>query len=327
MKMRFLLSAFALGGLLTAAPVQAQQAPAEPFPNRPIRLIVPSGPGSATDLAARIFAEEASKRLGRQVVADNRTGAGGRIGPETAARAPADGYTLIWANSVGFGVLSTTASNLPYDPVRDFDPIAPLAWFQITLVCNPRLVPAQNLQELIAYMKARPGQVRVSSAGMGSGNHFALELFNWKAGVETVHVPYRNPIQGIQDVVAGNLECTMDSQVVGQIEAGQLRAYAVTGSQRDPRLPQVPTMAEAGLQGYDLTWFQALAAPAGTPRAAIERLEAVAREVASDPAFRTRMAAAGLTVMPGTAEDLARMIRFEIERYRSIAAQANLRFE
>jgi tripartite-type tricarboxylate transporter receptor subunit TctC len=145
--------------------------------------------------------------------------------------------------------------------------------------------------------------------------------------VETLHVPYRNPIQGIQDVVAGNLECTMDSQVVGQIEAGQLRAYAVTGSQRDPRLPQVPTMAEAGLQGYDLTWFQALATPAGTPRPAIERLEMVAREVANDPAFRTRMAAAGLTVMPGTAEDLARMIRFEIERYRGIATQANLRFE
>lgn len=327
MNIRFLLSAFTLGALLVAVPARAQQAPADPYPNRSIRLIVPSGPGSATDIAARIFAEEASRRLGRPVVADNRTGAGGRIGPETAARAPADGYTLIWANSVGFGVLSTTGTNLPYDPVRDFDPIAPLAWFQIALVCNPRLVPAQNLQELIAYLKARPGQVRISSAGIGSGNHFALELFNWKAGVETVHVPYRNPIQGIQDVVAGNLECTMDSQVVGQIEAGQLRAYAVTGSQRDPRLPQVPTMAEAGLQGYDLTWFQAIAAPAGTPRAVIVRLEALAQEIAADPGFRTRMAAAGLTVMPGTSEDLARMIRFEIERYRSIAAQANLRFE
>lgn len=327
MKIWALMSAFVLGALLVAMPARAQQAPADAYPNRSIRLIVPSGPGSATDIAARIFAEEASRRLGRPVVADNRTGAGGRIGPETAARAPADGYTLIWANSVGFGVLSTTGTNLPYDPVRDFDPIAPLAWFQITLVCNPRLVPAQNLQELIAYLKARPGQVRISSAGIGSGNHFALELFNWKAGVETVHVPYRNPIQGIQDVVAGNLECTMDSQVVGQIEAGQLRAFAVTGSQRDPRLPQVPTMAEAGLQGYDLSWFQAIAAPAGTPRAAIVRLEALAQEIAADPGFRTRMAAAGLTVMPGTSEDLARMIRFEIERYRSIAAQANLRFE
>ncbi|MBU8539412.1 Bug family tripartite tricarboxylate transporter substrate binding protein [Falsiroseomonas tokyonensis] len=326
MKLRILVAGFVACALATAA--VAQPAPgADTYPNRPIRLIVPSGPGSATDLAARIFAEEAGRRLGSPVVADNRTGAGGRIGPETAARAPADGYTLIWANSIGFGVLSTTAGNLPYDPVRDFDPIAPIAWFQITLVCNPRLVPAQNLQELIAYMKARPGAVRVSSAGVGSGNHFALELFNWKAGVETLHVPYRNPIQGIQDVVAGNLECTMDSQVVSQIEAGQLRAFAVTGSQRDPRLPQVPTMAEAGLAGYDLTWFQAIAAPAGTPRAAIDRLQAVAREIAESPAFRNRMATAGLTVLPGTSEDLARMIRFEIDRYRSIATQANLRFE
>ena len=327
MKLRTLLAGLATGAML-ASGAMAQSAPgADTYPNRPIRLIVPSGPGSATDLAARIFAEEAGRRLGIPVVADNRTGAGGRIGPDTAARAPADGYTLIWANSIGFGVLSTTAGNLPYDPGRDFEPIAPLAWFQITLVCNPRLVPAQNLRELIAYMKARPGAVRVSSAGVGSGNHFALELFNWKAGVETLHVPYRNPIQGIQDVVAGNLECTMDSQVGAQIEAGQLRAYAVTGSERDPRLPQVPTMAEAGLAGYDLTWFQAIAAPAGTPRNAIERLQAVAREVAETPAFRSRMATAGLTVMPGTAEDLARMIRFEIDRYRSIATQANLRFE
>lgn len=327
MKLRTLLAGLAAGALL-ASGAMAQSTPgADTYPNRPIRLIVPSGPGSATDLAARIFAEEAARRLGTPVVADNRTGAGGRIGPETAARAPADGYTLIWANSIGFGVLSTTAGNLPYDPVRDFDPIAPLAWFQITLVCNPRLVPAQNLQDLIAYMKARPGAVRVSSAGVGSGNHFALELFNWKAGVETLHVPYRNPIQGIQDVVAGNLECTMDSQVVPQIEAGQLRAYAVTGSERDPRLPQVPTMAEAGLAGYDLTWFQAIAAPAGTPRHAIDRLQAVAREIAETPAFRSRMATAGLSVLPGTAEDLARMIRFEIDRYRGIATQANLRFE
>lgn len=326
MKLRALAAYIAVATAISLPAAHAQQ-PAEAYPVRPIRLIVPSGPGSATDVAARIFAEEAGRRLGRPVVADNRTGAGGRIGPETAARAPADGYTLIWANSIGFGVLSTTTASLPYDPVRDFDPIAPVAWFQIALVCNPRTVPAQNLRELIAYLKARPGEVRISSAGVGSGNHFALELFNWKAGVETVHVPYRNPIQGIQDVVAGNVECTMDSQVVPQVEAGQLRAYAVTGSERDARLPQVPTMAEAGLSGYDLTWFQAIAAPAGTPRAARERLEAVAREVTADPGFRSRMASAGLTATPGGAEDLARMIRFEIDRYRSIAAQARLTFE
>lgn len=326
MKLKALAACIAVASAIGLPAAQTQQ-PAEAYPVRPIRLIVPSGPGSATDVAARIFAEEAGRRLGRPVVADNRTGAGGRIGPETAARAPADGYTLIWANSIGFGVLSTTTASLPYDPVRDFDPIAPIAWFQIALVCNPRMVPAQNLQELIAYLRARPGEVRISSAGVGSGNHFALALLNWKAGVETVHVPYRNPIQGIQDVVAGNVECTMDSQVVPQIEAGQLRAYAVTGSERDGRLPQVPTMAEAGLSGYDLTWFQAIAAPSGTPRAARERLEAVAREVAADPGFRSRMASAGLTVAPGGSEELARMIRFEIDRYRSIAAQARLTFE
>lgn len=333
MKLRALVAGLAamasLAGMAAAPPLALAQStpPAEVFPNRPIRLIVPSGPGSVTDLAARMFAEEAGRRLGRPMVADNRTGAGGRIGPETAARAPADGYTLIWANSIGFGVLSTTGTNLPYDPVRDFDPIAPLAWFQIMLVCNPRTVPAQNLQELIVHMKARPGAVRISSAGVGSGNHFALELFNWKAGVETLHVPYRNPIQGLQDVVAGNVECTMDSQVIPQVEAGQLRAYAVTGPQRDARAPNVPTMAEAGLAGYDLTWFQAIAAPAGTPRPILNRLEVVTREVAADPAFQARMAVAGLAAMPGTSEDLARMIRFELERYRSIASQANLRFE
>jgi tripartite-type tricarboxylate transporter receptor subunit TctC len=314
-----------LGSVGSAA--QAQSAASEPYPNRPIRLIVPSGPGSATDLAARIFADEASRRLGRQVIADNRTGAGGRIGPEAAARAPADGYTLLWANSIGFGVLSTTAASLSYDPVKDFDPIAPVASFEIALVCNPKLVRAKNLQELIAYMKARPEQVRISSAGVGAGNHFALELFNWKAGVRTTHVPYRNPVQGIQDAVGGTLECTMDSQIVAQVEAGDLQAYAVTGPQRDPRLPNVPTMAEAGLAGYDLTWFQAIVAPAGTPRPILARLEAIAREVSADPAFRERMASAGLTPLSGGAEDLAHMIQFEIDRYRAIASQANLKFE
>ena len=309
-----------VAAILLALP---QAAAAQSYPTRPVRLLVPSGPGSVTDLAARIFAEEAGRRLGRPVVAENRTGAGGRVAPEAAARAANDGHTLIWANSVGFGVLPALVANQPYDPVRDFDPIAPVAWFQIALVCNPA-VPAATLAELIAHAKARPGAVRVSSAGIGSGNHFALELFNRRAGVEMLHVPYRNPIQGIGDVVSGTVECTFDSQIVPQVEAGQLRPFAVTGSRRDPRLPNVPTMAEAGLANYDLSWFQAIAAPAGTPPAILARLEAVVREIAADPAFAARLAPVGLSPMPGGPSDLAGMIGFEINRYRALAAEAGI---
>lgn len=306
---------------LLSANAQAQN-----YPDRVIKLLVPAGPGSATDTIGRMFAQRFSEVIGQAVVLDNRPGAGGRIGPSIAAKATPDGYTLFQGNSIGLGTLVTTASNLDYDPITDFIPITPIASYQNILVCNPTL-PVRSIAELIAYVKERPQAVRFSTAGLGSGNHFALELLNVKAGVKIQHVPYRSNVQGMQDVIGGQLECTIESTAGPFVASGQLRALGVTSAKRNPRLPDIPTLDESGLKGYDLSWWHALFVPAKTPADVVEKVRAAAVKTTSDPAWRQKLFASGSDPLDGTPEELAAMIKFEIDRYRTIAKQANLKFE
>lgn len=304
----------------------ATGAHSQPYPNKIIKLIVPAGAGSASDAIGRLFGQRLSEVIGQLIVIDNRAGAGGRLGPAVAAKAPPDGYTLFLGNSIGLGTLVTTASNLEYDPVADFIPITPVAGYQNILVCNPNL-PVRTMAELIAYAKQRPNAVRFSTAGLGSGNHFAVELLNMKAGVKLQHVPYRTNAQGMQEVIAGQIECTIESTAGPYVAAGQLRALGVTSAKRNPRLPDVPTLDEQGVKGYDLSWWHALLVPARTPAPIVETLRVAAVKATSDPAWRQRLYAAGFDPRDGTPGDLAAMIKFEIERYRTIAKAANLKFD
>jgi tripartite-type tricarboxylate transporter receptor subunit TctC len=299
---------------------------AQTYPNKIIKLIVPAGAGSASDAIGRLFGQRFGEVIGQPIVIDNRAGAGGRLGPAVAAKSPPDGYTLFLGNSIGLGTLVTTARNLEYDPVADFIPISPVASYQNILVCNPNL-PVRTMAELVAYAKQRPNAVRFSTAGLGSGNHFAVELLNMRAGVQMVHVPYKTNAQGMQEVIAGQIECTIESTAGPYVAAGQLRALGVTSLKRNPRLPDVPTLDEQGVKGYDLWWWHALLVPAKTPAPIIEAVRAAAVKVTSDPAWKKRVYEAGFDPREGTPEELAAMIKFEIERYRSIAKAANLKFD
>lgn len=310
-----------ISGVLLATGAHAQ-----PYPNKVIKLLVPAGAGSASDAIGRLFAQRFSEVIGQLIVVDNRAGAGGRLGPAVAAKAPPDGYTLFLGNSIGLGTLVTTASNLEYNPETDFIPISPVASYQNILVCNPNL-PVRSIAELIAYAKERPNAVRFSTAGLGSGNHFAVELLNMKAGVKMQHVPYRTNAQGMQEVIAGQLECTIESTAGPFVASGQLRALGVTSAKRNPRLPNVPTLDEQGVKGYDLSWWHALLVPAGTPAPIVEKIRDAAVKTTLDPAWRQRVFAAGFDPRDGTPEELAAMIKFEIERYKTIAKAANLTFD
>ncbi len=299
---------------------------AQIYPDKVIRILVPSGAGSASDIIGRIFAQRFSQAIGQPVVIENRAGGGGRIGTAFAAKSANDGYTLFLGNSIVLGTLVTTAPNLEYDPASDFAPISPVAGYQIILACNPN-VPARSVGELIAYAKQHPGGVRFSTAGLGAGNHFALELMNTMAGVKMQHVPYRSNAQGIQDVIAGQIECTFDSLVGPYVVGGQLRALAVTSTKRDSRLADVPTLDEQGLKGFDLSFWHALLAPVGTPKPVLDRVRGAAIQTLSDPELRQKLFNAGFEARDGTPEELATMIRFEIERFRSIAKAADMKFE
>ncbi|MFT8244301.1 Bug family tripartite tricarboxylate transporter substrate binding protein [Roseomonas sp. BN140053] len=316
-------------GLLGAA-LLAAAAPgavrAAGYPDHPIRLVVAFPPGGITDLCARVVAQRMGAILGQPVVVENRSGGGGRIGAELVARAPRDGYTLLFADSNTHGTLSTIARDLPFDPMRDFAPIGPVADFPNMLVCNPRL-PFRTLPEMIAQLRRQPGSVRRASSGPGTGNHFAGELFDELAGVRTEHVPYRGAAPAVQDVISGTIECAFTGAAYPQVTAGEVRAIATTGATRDPRIPDVPTMAEGGVAGYDMSFWHGMAAPAGTPAEVLAVLGGALRRALEDPGVRDRLYEIGLNLHPGGPEELAAMMRRDIARYREIADKAGLRFD
>lgn len=301
----------------------AGRADAQPYPARSIKLIVPYAPGGVTDVSARLVAQKLGELLGQTVYVENKGGGGTRIGASEAARAAPDGYTLLYANSITHGTLPATAASLPFDPVKDFTPIAKLFWYASTIVCHPS-VPANTVAELVSYAKANPGKLSYASAGPGTGNHFSSELFNVMAGVKIVHVPYRGSGPALQDVIAGQVSCTHDGAAKPYVDAGKVKAIATTGIARDPRLPDVPTVDEAGLKGYDMTWWQGVMAPAGTPPAVVERLARATQALARDEAFRAKAYDIGLNVQYEPADVLARQVVQDIAKFRRIAAEANI---
>ncbi|WP_158213183.1 tripartite tricarboxylate transporter substrate binding protein [Pigmentiphaga sp. NML080357] len=316
---RRLAAALAAAGLVLGA----GQATAQSYPARSIKLIVPYAPGGVTDVSARLVAQKLGELLGQTVYVENKGGGGTRIGAAEAARAAPDGYTLLYANSITHGTLPATAASLPFDPVKDFTPVAKLFWYASTIVCHPS-VPASSVAELVAHAKAHPGKLSYASAGPGTGNHFSSELFNVMAGVKIVHVPYRGSGPALQDVIAGQVSCTHDGAAKPHVDAGKVRAIATTGIARDPRFPGLPTVDEAGLKGYDMTWWQGLMAPAGTPPDVVDRLGRAARAMAADEAFRRKAYDIGLNVQYAPADALAAQVVQDIAKFRRIAAEANI---
>lgn len=298
------------------------------FPDKPIRLIVPFPAGGAADVMARGMAQRLGIELGQQVVIDNRGGAGGTTAAEAAVKSPADGYTLF------FGTMGTQAINpalyprLRYDPLKDFAPISLTHVTPRVLVVGPS-VPARDIAGLIALARSKPAGLTYGSAGNGSSSHLAGALFEALAGVDMVHVPYKGSSPLLVDVLAGRVDMTFDSYTVYEehIRAGKVRALGVTSKARMGALPQVPTIAEAGLTGYDVSNWLGVLAPAGTPRDVITTLHAALGRAMAWPALRTQLVALGIEPMFGTPDEFAALVRAELPKWAQIVKRSGATVE
>jgi tripartite-type tricarboxylate transporter receptor subunit TctC len=316
--MALLLSAAAAGG-----PVASQ-----PYPAKPIRMIIGFPPGGGTDIIGRIVAQRLSDVLGQQILPDNRGGAAGQIAAELAAKAPPDGYTVMMAHIAAISILPSLVARLPYDPQKDFSPISLVAIGPNLLVVHPSL-PARSVKELVALAKARPGQLYFASPGSGSVQHLAGELFNLEAKVNMVHVPYKGSGQSIVDLVAGYVHLNFDSvpPVLPHVRTGRLRALAVTSEKRFSILPEIPTVTESGVAGFDLSTWWGLVAPAAVGKDIIARLEAETVKLLRQPDVKEKIAFAGADTVGNTAAEFAAFIRAERAKYARIVKDANIRIE
>ena len=308
---RFLLAA----SLALACSLAAAQA----YPVRPIRLIVPYAPGGATDIIARAAAIELSKTLGQAVTVDNRAGAGGNLGSEMAARAAPDGYTMVMSASSLHGITPFLYSKLNYDPNKDLVPVIVLASFANVLVMNPE-VKANSVKELTALARAQPGKLTCASSGSGSTIHMSCEMYKHMLGLDIAHIPYKGSGPAVTDLMGGQVNLMFDNipSAISHIRSGKLRALATTGATRAVALPDLPTMIESGVPGYESTAWFGLAVPAGTPREIIARLNSEGQKATKAPEFIKRMTDLGYEIVGGTAEQMAAMIQDEMKRWGPI---------
>jgi len=299
-----------------------------PFPSRNARLVVPFPPGGPLDAVGRAIAQKLTEAWGQSVVVDNRPGAGGNIGADLVAKSAPDGYTVV------MGALSTHAVNpslypsMPYDAVKDFAPITLVAVTPNVLVVNPSL-PVNSVQELVAYAKARPGKLSFGSGSNGSAGHLAGELFKVDAGIDMVHIPFKGGAPATQALLAGDTQLMFDNlaNAMPQVRAGKLRALAVTTAERSRLAPDLPTMAEAGLPGFDIsTWF-GLLAPAGTPPDVVARWNADVTRILAAPDMRERLAAQGAEAAPTTPAAFGQFIRNELVKYARIVKSSGAKVD
>jgi tripartite-type tricarboxylate transporter receptor subunit TctC len=309
----------ALISVAAALAIAAMPAAAQSFPSKPIRLVVPFPPGGPLDASARLIGQKLTEAWGQTVVVDNRPGAGGNIGADLVAKSAPDGYTVV------MGALSTHAVNphlfpkMPYDAVKDFAPITLVAITPNVLVVNPSL-PVNSVKELIAYAKAHPGKLSFGSGSNGSAGHLAGELFKIDAGVDMVHVPFKGGAPATQALLAGDTQLMFDNlaNATPQVKAGKLKALAVTTAQRSRLAPELPTMAEAGLAGFDISTWYGLLAPAGTPRDIIAKWNAEVTRILAAPDVREKLMAQGAEPAPDTPDQFAQFIAQELAKYQRI---------
>jgi tripartite-type tricarboxylate transporter receptor subunit TctC len=294
---------------------------------RPLRLIVPFPPGPGVDLVARTVSDQLSQTLGRQIVVDNRPGAGSVIGVDLAAKSPPDGNTLLFTN-LAYAINAAMLAKLPYDPLRDLTPVTVVAKQPHMLVVNPS-VPVKAVRDLIALAKARPGEITYASSGIGTGPQLVAEMFSTAAGVRMNHVPYKGANPALTDVVGGHAQVMFSTLVSGlpQVQAGRLRAVAVTSDKRSRHLPDVPTMIESGLPGFEAVgWFMVMA-PARTPAPVLARLQTALAEALAQPAVRERLTGDGAEVVASKPDAARRFLETEIQRWGAVVKSAGLRRE
>ena len=297
------------------------------YPSKPVRMVVPSSAGGGTDIVARIIAPELSKRLGQQVVIDNRPGAGTMIGIEVAAKSPPDGYTLLMGLST-LAINSALYKKVPYDPQRDFAPITQAVSSASIIVVHPS-IPVKTMKELIAFARARPGQINYASAGTGTYPHMTMELFLSMAKLKMVHIPYKGTGPAMIDMVAGQVATMAATILTGmpQIRAGRLRPLGITSAARSPIVPDIPTVAEAGLPGYESVQWYGMLAPARTPRDIITRLHGDTTRILQQPEIKARFAGDGADPVGSTPEEFTRYIQSELTKWAKVARDAGIQPE
>lgn len=307
---------FALLGCLAMAGGAAAQ---EGFPTRPVTLVVPFPAGGSTDLVARVVAEKMSQELGQQVIVENKGGAGGNLGSASVAKADPDGYTILMGTVATHALNPAIYKKMPYDAVTDFAPISLLVTVPNVLVVNNDL-PVQNVQELIALLKAEPGKYSYASSGNGTPLHLSGELFKTMAGVDMVHIPYKGAGPALTDLLGGHVQIMFDNlpSSTGYIKEGRLRGLGVTTAERAASMPDLPTIAESGLPGYETYTWNALFAPAGTPPAVVERLNAAAVAALADPAVTTKLQGFGATVVASTPAALGEHVKAELAKWAPV---------
>jgi tripartite-type tricarboxylate transporter receptor subunit TctC len=312
-------------GLLLACMVPA--ALAQTYPSRPVRLIVPFAPGGFTDVVARILGQKLSQAMGQQFVIENKAGAGSTIGTDFVAKAPADGYTLLMVSSTHV-ISPWIYRSLPYDPIRSFTVISKLVDSPYVLLVNPR-IPARNVQEFIALAKSAPDTIHYASSGNGSSQHLMGGLFVALTGAPLKHVPYRGSSGAAQDLVAGVVESSFAGvpNALAQVPQGRLRALAVTTAKRIPQLPDVPTLQEAGVPGYEASVWLALLAPAGTPPDVVHRLNTEIAKLMAEPDTRKALFDAGVEPTPSTPEAMAEYMTQEMARWGKVVREAGIKLE
>lgn len=330
MKMSKLTRRMALSAGLSLLSLLALNAPAlaDGFPERQVTLVVPFAAGGSTDVVARIIAQKMSEDLGQQVIVQNVAGAGGNLGADNVARADADGYTILMGTVATHALNPLILKSTPYDAEKDFAPISLLVVVPNVLVVNPSL-PAKNVEELLALLKGAPDQYSYASSGNGTPLHLSGELFKSMAGVEMVHIPYKGAGPALNDVIANQVPIMFDNlpSSSGHIKAGTLRALAVTTKERAASFPDVPTVAESGIPGYETYTWNALFAPAGTPPEVIARLNQSANTALKDPAVAERMKEFSATIVGSTPEELGAHVKAEIAKWTPVVRDAKVQMD
>ena len=296
-------------------------AQAQPYPNKPVRIISPYSPGVLGDLVPRAIATALSESMGQQFLVDNRPGASQAIGMQAAAKSPADGYTMVYGSVTSLAINPAVTKDLPYDPVKDFAPVSLCVTTPLFLVVHPS-VPAKNVKELIALAKRQPGKLSFASGGAGSSNHLAGELLKLLGGVDLLHVPYKGAGPAMVDVMAGHVDMMLGAAGLAEARAGRVKVLGVTSAKRSPQAPELPTLSESGVKGYEATIWFGLLAPAGTPQPIVSRLSQEIGKALQLKTMRERFSTVDLT--PTTPEGFAEHIKREMPKWRKVVTEAKI---
>ena len=311
---------------LMATALAAAQAMAQPYPAKPVRILVGFVPGGGSDFIARLVAQKLTESFGRTVIVDNRPGAGGAIAHELVSKAPADGYTLLLASAGPMGIAPALSAKIPYDALKDFDAVTLVVIMPFVTTVHPSL-PVKNMKELIALARARPGQLNFGSPGHGSTNHLSGEMLKLMAKIDLTHVPYKGVAAAMADVMAGQIQILSGdlTTLLPQVKNGRLRAIAVTSAKRSSYAPDIPSYAESGVPGYDTSGWFGIVVPAGTPRAVVERLNSDIAKGITTPDSRERLGTLGGDVIANATSEYSAFIRTEHAKWAKLVAATGLK--